>query len=106
MLYFNDLKHLGGPIWRVTLFKDRLVLAHAYRVTHYEFRRTCDFYTMVIHRSQESFEFFFLSFMSFVLPFFLIVYVVCIAVLCCSLSIFFLSFLIVFAYHFFSVIFQ
>jgi len=34
-LYFNDLKHLDGPILRVTLFQRLLVLAHAYRVTYF-----------------------------------------------------------------------
>jgi len=44
--------------------------------------------------------FVFLSFMSFVLPFFIVFYVVCIAVFCCSLSFFFNRLLIIFFCHF------
>jgi len=32
-LHLNDRKHLSGPIWRVTLFENLLVLAHARMAT-------------------------------------------------------------------------
>jgi len=50
-LYFNGLKYFGGLIWRVTLFKDRLVLAQTYRIAYFKLCRVCNLY-MVIHRQE------------------------------------------------------
>lgn len=46
-LHLGDAKDLGGPIGRAALLEHRLVLAHAYRVAYFEFRRTRDFYRII-----------------------------------------------------------